>query len=114
MEEFFPLLVALIVGHYLADYPLQGDFLAQAKQRILEPDGVGAHALAAHSVIQGGTAAVAGLWITGTWPVFFFTVMVTHWIIDFGKIANFYGFRVDQWLHLTVLVALAAGVTVWG
>jgi len=49
---------ALIVGHALADYPLQGDFLSKAKNRTAPIPGVPWwQALGAHSIIHGGIVA---------------------------------------------------------
>lgn len=51
----FELLFALFVAHSLADYPLQGDFLAQGKNRntalgkLFWP-----YALSSHAMIHGG------------------------------------------------------------
>lgn len=36
----FALFAALVAGHALADYPLQGDFLARAKNRAAPIPGV--------------------------------------------------------------------------
>lgn len=50
----------MLVGHALADYPLQGEFLAQAKNR---HTAIGAQfwlwALPAHALIHGGAVALA-------------------------------------------------------
>jgi len=58
------LLFWLIVGHCLADYPLQGDFLARAKNHktpVLAANGQPFPwqlALAAHALIHGGMVAL--------------------------------------------------------
>lgn len=60
--------IALIAGHALADYPLQGDFLSKAKNRSQPIPGVPYwQALGAHVVIHGAFVA----FITGLWWLFF-------------------------------------------
>lgn len=69
----------LMVGHALADYPLQGDFLARAKCRCATsfPWQI---ALTAHAMIHAGF--VAGL----TGSIYLgLGELVLHWIIDYAK-----------------------------
>lgn len=57
------LAIALLAGHALADYPLQGDFLSKAKNRTAPIPGVPwQQALGAHVVIHG--AFVAHSWLS--------------------------------------------------
>lgn len=52
-------LLALIAAHALADYPLQGDFLAKAKNRNAPIPGVPFwQALGAHAIIHGAAVAL--------------------------------------------------------
>jgi hypothetical protein len=86
----------LLVAHAICDYPLQGDFLAQAKSR---HTAIGKtfwpHALTAHSLIHGGAVA----FITGNvWLGLAETI--AHWLIDWGKCENKYGIHADQALHV--------------
>lgn len=102
--NFTAMLFLLIVGHALADYPLQGDFLAQAKNRNT-PVGklFWMHALPAHSVIHGGFVAV----ITGqVWLGVAETVIhaVTDWMKCEGRIS----LNVDQAIHIACKVAWAS------
>jgi hypothetical protein len=90
------ILFFLLVGHALADYPLQGDFLSQAKNR---NTAIGKmfwlHALPAHSLIHGGFVALitgsVGLGIAET---------VIHGITDFLKCENKINIHVDQAIHI--------------
>lgn len=92
LEIFF----MLLVGHALADYPLQGDFLARGKNHKAPLDGVPWwQCLAAHALIHGGMVYL----ITGVfWLGLAETVI--HWFIDFGKSHGLYGFNTDQALHI--------------
>jgi hypothetical protein len=89
----------LLWGHVLADYPLQGPFLAAAKNRHTpagqKPAGMWIHALTAHALIHGGFVyLVTGSLLLGCLETF------SHWLIDFGKCENWYGIHIDQLLHI--------------
>lgn len=101
---FFVLLFWLIVGHALGDFPLQGDYLAQAKNRNL-PLGknVWPWCLGAHCVIQAGFVA----FITGSILLGLAEGMV-HVVIDWLKCENKITYSDDQIIHLACKVCWAA------
>lgn len=103
------LALLLIAGHYLADFGLQNDFVAQQKAHALRT-AMGTHALTAHSMMHGLVAAVVVGALGHGWLFPAAVVMVSHWLIDFGKTRDFYGINIDQGLHLAVLVTLALSV----
>lgn len=100
----------LIMGHAVADFPLQGEMMAQMKnpfkdhsKTVLLPDGqvydplVSWMYLTAHAIIHGAAVfLVTGL--TGVAAA----EIVSHFLIDLGKCDNVYGIRVDQMLHITM------------
>lgn len=99
MEFFQSSLLGLIfwlfVGHAIADYALQSDFIAQAKNPKTEvgetfwPWVSGAHAL-----IHGGFVALfTGYWILGLLEV------IIHWATDMAKCENAITFKQDQLVH---------------
>lgn len=93
--------IALIAGHALADYPLQGDFLSKAKNRYAPIPGVPFwQALGAHAAIHGAIVA----FITGLWFLFF-VEFVLHWVIDDAKCQGKISFNTDQALHLACKAA---------
>ncbi len=104
---------AMVIGHVLADYPLQGRFLSMAKNRHadvtslfgseLPPRGLWIHALTAHSLIQAGAVWL----ITGSLTLGL-VEMVLHWLIDFAKCEKWTNFTVDQFLHLVCKAVYAA------
>ena len=110
---FFVALFALGAAHAMADFALQGEFLAVAKNRHADtakffgekgqPRWLWVHALNAHSLIHAG-----GVWlITGS--VFLGAVeLVLHWLIDYGKNEGWTSFGGDQLLHLACKLAYAA------
>ena len=100
----FTLLILLLVAHALADYPLQGDFLAKAKFGTI-PGIPGWYALAIHSLIHAGFV----LWLTG-YEELALVEFVAHFIIDKLKIKNRISFMVDQALHIACKLGYVAVV----
>ena len=99
------LLFWLIVGHAVCDYPLQGDFLAKAKNHRAPLPGVPWWiALSAHSAIHAGAVAFAtGVIAIGVieWAL--------HCLIDFAKCEGWTGFKIDQALHVVCKI----GFVIW-
>lgn len=91
----------LIGAHFLADFPLQGDFLAKAKNHKAPIPGVPWWiALWAHSAIQGSFVGV----ITGSILLGFAEAFI-HASIDWFKNDGSLTFGQDQALHLLSKVA---------
>lgn len=104
------MLGALIVAHALCDYPLQGDFLSKAKNRLAPIPGVPWwQAMGAHSFIHGGAVAlITGIWWLGLLETFF------HFAIDDLKCRGRLNFNEDQFAHLfckVAWVAIAVNIT---
>lgn len=101
------LLFLLLAAHALCDYPLQGDFLAKAKNRVAPLPGIPwFQALGAHALIHGGAVALlTGIWWLGL------AEAVAHFVIDDAKCRNRLTFNADQLLHglCKVVWALVAG-----
>jgi hypothetical protein len=88
--------VALVAGHAVADYPLQGDFLARAKNRTAPIPGFPWwQALGAHAIIHGGFVAL----ITGIWWLFFAEAAI-HFVTDDLKCRGKIGLNTDQAIHI--------------
>lgn len=96
IQDPVPLFFAFLVVHTLADFPLQGDYLAREKVRknaACRTDWL--IALSAHSIIQaGGVWLLTGSLALGT------TEFFLHWLIDLAKGEGKFGVVVDQSLHL--------------
>ncbi len=94
------LLAILLIGaHFLADFPLQGEYLAKAKNRYTEgvsgtPWGI---ALAAHGFIHGSLVAL----ITGIWWLGLIETIL-HIEIDDKKCKGSISYTTDQLLHLSL------------
>ena len=89
--------------HALADFPLQGDYIAKQKsRRHADSLGVWVVALSAHSVIHAG-----GVWLVSGSLAFGMVELVTHAVIDLCKGEGKFGFVTDQLLHLACKVVYA-------
>lgn len=95
------LFLALVFAHLLGDYPLQGDFLARAKNHRAPVAGVPwMIALVSHAFIQGGLVAL----VTGSIALGV-AEYVLHMLIDHAKSDGAFGdpavaFGVDQLAHV--------------
>lgn len=111
-EGIFFLSLAMIIGHALGDYPLQGAFLASCKNRNTDssiffggsavPDLLWFHALTAHSLIQAGI-----VWLISGSAVLAVIELVVHWITDFIRCEGWIGFSTDQFVHSGTKVVFA-------
>ena len=90
------LFALLMLAHVLADYPLQGEFLARAKNRHAPMPGVPwYHALGAHALIHGGLVGV----LTGSLVLCVLETVLHAWIDD-RKCAGRISYNTDQLLHV--------------
>ena len=110
----FGLLFALLIGHALADFPLQQEFIAQAKnpkywKSIKDAKGVEwIVVLGSHSLIHGGA-----VWIlTGSlWLGVVETIL--HFLIDMLRNQERTSFLTDQLLHIGCKLAYM-GIAAFG
>jgi hypothetical protein len=103
----------LLVGHALADYPWQGDFLAKAKCRSGIPGVPWRWALSWHCVIHAGMVG-----FLTTRADLAIAEFVVHWGIDYSKCRGWIGFNTDQVLHILckliwVFVVLTCPQPLW-
>ena len=96
----------VLLAHYIADYPLQGDFLAQTKGKYW-------YSLFVHSIIYGLTIALC-FKLIGVFAIWKVIVLVgSHIIIDYKKAtaknkdkALTTYLYIDQILHLIINIIL--------
>lgn len=102
-------LALLLVVHALADYPLQGDWLAKAKNRTLRPvpgETIWPSALASHAGIHaGGVLLVTGSWTLAAGE------LAAHALIDDARCRGVIGYNTDQALHVCCKLAWVAILT---
>ena len=97
-------LALLIAAHFVADYPLQGDFLARTKAE----GPLRVWHLFGHSAIHGG----AVLLVTGSLLLFVLET-AAHMLIDENKVHGRTTFAQDQALHLICKI-IWLGLIAWG
>jgi hypothetical protein len=99
----FALFAAFVVMHALADFPLQGAYLASQKvRRLADSRSTWIVALLAHCVIQAG-----GVWCVSGSLALGGVELVLHGLIDLGKGEDKYGLATDQTLHLSCKLVYA-------
>ena len=101
LELYLSLFCLLVVGHALADYPLQNEFMAVYKSRHAKNPHLGAkeprlwlHLLTNHAILHGGAV---GLITTNVWLGLL--EFVLHWLIDLAKNEHRTTLDQDQALH---------------
>ena len=95
------MLLKLLAAHALADYPLQGDFLAKAKNRASPLPGVPWYqALGAHAIIHGAAVAL----VTGRTSLGVAEAII-HAVTDDLKCRGKLTFNQDQAIHIACKLA---------
>ena len=89
------LLILLSLGHFFADYPLQGDKMAVEKCPGMDVTMDWCWWLIAHTATHGFFVAV----LTGI-PILGLAELIAHFLIDYGKCRLRYSLLLDQSLHL--------------
>ena len=92
----------LAIGHAVADFGLQNDFLAIAKSRhdrIYNGENIWFWVLGAHSLIHAGAVYI----VTGS-ALLALCELIAHFAVDFAKCENWFSFHVDQLLHYSCKV----------
>jgi len=93
------MLIQLIVGHILCDFPLQGDFVSKWKNRHVVLEGKQTEIwwliLTYHAIIHGYM-----VFLITTNPYFGCAECIIHWLTDFTKCEGKLTFNQDQFIHL--------------
>ena len=103
--NFLELFLLLMMGHAVADFALQTDWIAFNKSRHVTPKGydpekhgplqkMWPYVLGAHALIHG-----AMVYLVLQNPLLAFLESVSHFAIDFGKCEKWYGIHTDQFAH---------------
>lgn len=107
--DAFSMFFSLMIGHALADFPLQGEAIAKGKNRHAPPHGVPPgqkpvalwfHYLTAHTLIHAGF-----VWLITGWVWLGVAELVAHWLIDFAKCENWTNPHEDQAAHIICKIA---------
>lgn len=104
--ELVILFLKLLAGHFVADYPLQSDFIANGKKR------PGLYGVPWYYTLSGhaATHAVAVYLVTGS-MVPSLVEFAAHFVIDTLKCEKLIGIHTDQWLHIGCKAAFALFIT---
>jgi hypothetical protein len=87
----------MLIGHAVADYPLQGDWLSKAKNPTLQlvpGETIWPLALLSHAAIHAGAVKLA----TGSWALAM-AEFAAHAVIDYGKCRGVISYNQDQAAH---------------
>ena len=106
--SYLLLFTMLLFWHFIADYPLQGDFLSKAKAKAFEPAVPWYQAMLAHSFIH----ASGVLLITANWG-FFLIELTAHFVIDKLKCDGHINFNQDQILHFMCKAGYVFATVIW-
>lgn len=119
MSDAILLFALLVAGHYIADFAMQNQFVADMKSKV-HTDSHGWHALIAHSVHHAVLTGLAVWIVYSDTPYAIYIGAITgiaHGVIDYAKaVDHIFGINADQVFHLTWLgfVALIALTTGFG
>lgn len=118
MIEAATTLALLLVGHSLADFPQQGDYLAKLKNRFNPLPGQGwYHGLLNHACIHGGFVGVIVGLMTGSQAAGLalgVAEFLVHCLIDDTKCRGKLSYDQDQALHVACKMLWVAALVYWG
>lgn len=98
----------LLVSHAVCDYPLQGEFLSKFKNPAAGPfmgEAIWPWILGSHAAIHAG-----GVFIVTQSSAAMAFEFVAHCVIDIGKYRGWFGFHVDQTLHVLCKVIIVTAL----
>ena len=125
--SIWSLFALFLAGHYLADFPLQPEFVAKFKGLAFK-ESIGFHCLTSHAAVHGLVAGIIAAYAGfGPWVALGVVAFLVHWAIDFGKSSVFlddrfphtrgarkgpqkvglYGINIDQSLHVLTAFIIA-------
>lgn len=100
--SFIEIMFLLVAWHCFADYALQNDFMANAKNRNTD---IGKEmwlaVLPAHAMIHA-----AGVFVITQSVLLALVELVSHAAIDFLKCENKISFKVDQYSHIAIKLVI--------
>jgi hypothetical protein len=103
------MIILLLCAHALCDYPLQGDFLAKAKNNKSPIIGVPWwQAMSAHCGIHAGAVML----VTGFWALAV-AEFVIHFLTDWAKGMGLISYNVDQGVHAGCKILWAVIAVAW-
>ncbi|MFM2168585.1 MAG: hypothetical protein RIS79_2956 [Verrucomicrobiota bacterium] len=106
----------LCMGHALMDYPLQGEFLAQCKNRHYlvqranpsRPPSIWIICMTSHCLLHA-----AAVWLITGCVILAGVEFVLHFVIDVAKCEGVTSFNQDQLLHFGCKAVYVAAAAFW-
>jgi len=89
------LLIKYLLGHFLADFPLQGQYLAETKGK----DNI---SMFAHCMIYAGVISL----LVGFQFWVFCVLFISHWLIDRYKCNGWISLLLDQCFHIIIILII--------
>lgn len=99
------ILFLMLAAHVVCDYPLQGEWLAKAKNpnlQLVPGEIIWPGALTSHALIHSAAVYL----ITGMWALALLEFCF-HWLIDYEKCNGRFSYNQDQELHMACKVVWA-------
>jgi len=109
LTEFLILFFCMLVGHVLADFPLQGEYIARGKNGSQPlPATPWWYVLSVHAFLHAAFvfAAVQVAWMlrveVSLTPIWWLAALefAHHWVVDNAKCHGRIGYLTDQGLHI--------------
>ena len=109
LDTFVTTFAFMVFAHFLADFPLQGDFMAMAKNRhTAQGKDIWRWVLSGHSIIHGGFVML----ISGSLTLGIIETVI-HYQIDKAKCNDELTFSQDQNIHIWCKAAYASILAFW-
>lgn len=109
LQTFLMLIFAMAIWHAIADYPMQGDFMARAKNRLTPVAGIPWRTV----LLMHGLIHAAGVWLVTGYVSLAIAEVIIHCIVDDLKCRKKISFNTDQFIHLLCKVAYAVMTIRW-
>lgn len=109
----------LVVGHFLADYPLQTEFISAGKSPRANPQRVPwYYVMAAHAILHGGFVSIVTAIVIGHVYALFPVILglleaLLHSFIDVLKCVGCTSVHLDQALHIACKLAWTGAIVLW-
>ncbi|MCJ2055136.1 DUF3307 domain-containing protein [Methylobacterium sp. J-048] len=102
----------MLIGHAVADYPLQGDWLSKAKNptlKLVPGETIWPGAMASHAGILAGA-----VWLATASPALAMSEFAAHFAIDVTKCRGRLTYNQNQLAHVGCKVVWALGMFLGG
>lgn len=108
----------MLVGHFLADYPLQTEFITTHKNPLHQGRVPWYYVMMSHATLHGAFVSMATATAIGQLHILFPLILglyevCLHYFLDVLKCVGCTSIHTDQLLHIMCKVAWAVGILLW-